>query len=602
MPAMEELLDCLGERFGVLAESNTYQLTVIARNTDVAVGDLFLLPCRRGPDRFYIFRTTQYANILNRALEMNDIARNKLTMPDSYLAEDLAEEQLIELKGMVLGYAERDGAGGDWSFHRPRRLPQHLTDVYHVDPSRPEVGAAVRALMRSQLGEGGLYVGDLLAGEAPLKGVPVYLPPFALSHHIGVFGRTGSGKSNLMMVLLRSVLDHNRRVACGEAEGPPASLFAIDPHDEFRSWHAASGGADGMRGIVAGYSDTERRRLVEPFYYLTAKDLGESGLERRVYLSRADLVPEDLISVSEFSEQQVAFAGQYYGLHGERWIGRLLLGDTGEAGPGGAEVAAEYLPATIGAVQRRLGCLRHGHTRVFTRFDGELFPYRSSLPDILCALEQGRILVVDTTLMTEMEQFLVTTVVARVLFSLRKALRTAASTEQLRAEIRLALGSDETNGQLGMRSLADALLWRLDSGELPYVRQGAVVSPDQLPYVNVVVEEAPSVLNPTRLKFGSIFRDISRQGRKFGIGLTVVSQQVSEIDPGVLTQLNTELTMSLGNEIERREAMRNASADLAGFERELQVLGKGQVLVSASYRDIPLPVQVPGFDQSSRLP
>src|SRR5438445_10225435 len=95
MPTMDELLGWLGPRFGVLAESNTFQLTVIAQNTDIAVGDLFLLPSRRGPDRFYVFRTTQYANVLNRALEMNDVARNKLTMPDSYLAEDLAEEKLI---------------------------------------------------------------------------------------------------------------------------------------------------------------------------------------------------------------------------------------------------------------------------------------------------------------------------------------------------------------------------------------------------------------------------------------------------------------------------------------------------------------------------
>jgi hypothetical protein len=42
---------------------------------------------------------------------------------------------------------------------------------------------------------------------------------------------------------------------------------------------------------------------------------------------------------------------------------------------------------------------------------------------------------------------------------------------------------------------------------------------------------------------------------------------------------------------------RNASADLSGFERELQVMGKGQVIVSASYKDVPLPVQVPDFDQ-----
>jgi hypothetical protein len=43
--------------------------------------------------------------------------------------------------------------------------------------------------------------------------------------------------------------------------------------------------------------------------------------------------------------------------------------------------------------------------------------------------------------------------------------------------------------------------------------------------------------------------------------------------------------------------VRNASADLAGFEKELQVMGKGQVIITASYRDVPLPIQVPDFDE-----
>src|SRR6185436_20579508 len=106
------MVRALGARFGVLAESSTSQLTVVARNGDVAVGDLFLLPCRRGPDRIYVFRATEYANILNRTLEMSDVARNKLTMPDSYFAEDLAEEQLVELRGMVLGYGQLEPTTG----------------------------------------------------------------------------------------------------------------------------------------------------------------------------------------------------------------------------------------------------------------------------------------------------------------------------------------------------------------------------------------------------------------------------------------------------------------------------------------------------------
>jgi hypothetical protein len=593
LAAIEETVRALGPRFGVLAESSTSQLTVVARNGDVAIGDIFLLPCRRGPDRIYVFRATGYANIFNRTLEMGDVARNKLTMPDSYFAEDLAEEQLVELHGLVLGYAQFDSTSGRWTFNRPRRLPQHLTDVFRVDPDRPESGQAAQELLRTQLGDTGLIVGHLLAGERPLLSVPVRLPIAALSHHIGVFGRTGCGKSNLIMVLLDGVMQHNRGVHAGTTRGPKASVFAIDPHDEFRTWHANTGGADGICGIVRGYSHAERNDLVAPFYYLTSRDSVNDSLEVRVWLSRADVTPDDLTSLIDFSEQQVAFARQLFAEHGERWIGRLLAGDLGKEGEGNTE----YLPGTIAAVERRLGFLAHGSTRLVSRFDSEIgFAYQSLLPDILCALERGRVLVVDTTLLGELEQFLLNTVVARALFSLRRALRLADTPERLPTEIQAAFGVDEANGRIGQTSLAAALLQRLDNGTLPYITDGRVRSPDELPLVHILVEEAPSVLNPARMKFGSVFRDISRQGRKFGIGLGVVSQQVSEIDAGVLTQLNTQLMMALGNADERREAARAASADVAGFAQELQVLDRGQLLLSSSLRDIALPVQVPNYD------
>ncbi len=594
MVTMRDLLGKLGDRFGVLAESNTYQLTVVAANGDVAVGDLFLLPSRRGgQERIYVFRTTQYANILNRSLEMNDIARNKLTMPDSYFSENLADEQLIELKGMVLGYGQAEG--DRWSFYRPRRLPEHLCDVYRVSVDNPLIGEVMGALLGSQLGDRGLFVGNLLAGEEALESVRVFLPMLALSHHIGVFGRTGAGKSNLMMVLLKSVLDHNYRVAAGEVEeGQRGSILAIDPHDEFRAWHSQTGGKDGIRGIVSGYSARERADLVEPFYYLTARHSLEGALEKRMVLSRADLTPSDLISITEFSEQQIAFVNQQFAQWGELWVMRVLLGDL-DAPDSGFEGGADFLPGTVSAVQRRLDFLRQGQTGMVTAYDPEMGrEYESLLPDILCALEQGRVLVVDTTLMSELEQFLVTTVVARTLFVLRRALKSVDDPDDLPDAIRLALGDD--GQRVGSRRLAQELIDRLGDGRLPYVVDSLLQGLDRLPFVNVVVEEAPSVLNPQRMRFGSVFRDISRQGRKFGIGLTVVSQQVSEIDSGVLTQLNTELVMPLGNEMERKDAIRNASVDMMGFERELQVMGKGQVIVSASYKDIPLPVKVPEFD------
>ncbi len=165
---LEQVIVALGgseHRFGVLAESSTTQLRVIARNNDVAVGDLFLIPSQRGSERVYVFRTTQYANIMNRTLEMGDVARNKLTLPDAYFSEDLAEETLLELSGMLLGYAEVQ-AGGVWAFRRPRRLPDHLADVYRVSSVETQIPEVMRELLRAQLGnrDHDLVLGDLLAG------------------------------------------------------------------------------------------------------------------------------------------------------------------------------------------------------------------------------------------------------------------------------------------------------------------------------------------------------------------------------------------------------------------------------------------------------
>jgi Helicase HerA, central domain len=463
------------------------------------------------------------------------------------------------------------------------------------------VAEVVRILMQSQLGSDGLLIGKLLAGEESLPGVPVQLPPYALSHHVGIFGRTGCGKSNVMMVLLRSILEHNQLVSQKKRPGPRCSILAVDPHDEFQHWHRKTGGADGIAGIVTAYSAAEKKDLVEPFYYLSAKELGSNGLERKVKLSRGDMTPDDLASLTDMTDQQRSCASSVFGKYGDEWVWRIL--DINEAKLESKDkdtvddCVRDFHPGTVTGVKRRLSFVHRGNNRIFTKLDSTVgCKYDSSLPDILCALEQGRLIIVETTLMTEMEQFLLNTVVARVLFLLRKALRSTDDPKRLELEIRNALGNDDANGMPGMRSLADELIKRLKTRELPYLDGAKLRQSDQLPFVNVVIEEAPSVLNPERIRFGSVFRDISRQGRKFGIGLTVVSQQVTSIDEGILTQINTELTMALGNEEERHAAVRNASADLTGFERELQVMSKGQAITSASYRDIPLPIQAPEYD------
>lgn len=76
----------------------------------------------------------------------------------------------------------------------------------------------------------------------------------------------------------------------------------------------------------------------------------------------------------------------------------------------------------------------------------------------------------------------------------------------------------------------------------------------------------------------------------------LLRQQVSEIDYVVRTQLNTKLTLELGDEDFQREAVRAGPSDIGGFAPELQVLTQGQLLLSSRFKEIALPVQVSHFD------
>ena len=590
-----EVVGSLGKErpFGKLAKASTSEIIVLARNYDTSVGDLFLIPSDRGGDRIYVFRTIEYSNFFSYEEEIELTLVSSLVREDAYEADDMQYNEFLKLTGVLLGYAEYQ-ADGRWDFRAPRRLPAHRSDVYKIGfGSKAAVRiqeACVAEVLRTQLEEG-VFIGALLAGEQALPDVKVQIPGEYFAHHIGIFGRTGTGKSNILMVLIDAIYRNNRRLLALDRpawkdDDRLVSLFAIDPHDEFARWKPGSRG--GITRIVQSMSAEERARLVGPFFYLSCRrkaaieeddELG--GLGRRVMLHRKDITPKDVISIMEFSDVMSAAAEAVGDEHGEDWITAVLNGDV--------EPDERIVhKASLAGINRRLTFLAANRSNLIPSSTD----YESSLVDIVLALEEGRVLDVDTTLMTEVEQFLLTTVVARTVFSMRKALKSSANLDDL-------LGNGRRPGEIDRHfprqgSLLELLKKRLTQAGSPYCDPtGNLRSIDDLPAVNIIVEEAPSILNPARIRFGSVFRDIARQGRKFGIGLTVVSQQVTEIDSGILSQLNTEINMALGNEEERQASIRTASNDISAFRRELQVMGVGQAILSASYKKVPLPIQVP---------
>jgi DNA helicase HerA-like ATPase len=588
----------LEEHFGILAEASTDEITVYARNQDTAVGDFFLIPSDRGGERLYLFRMVSYTNDLRRDDEMDPMAKNIMAMPDSFQADDFDRDRLLRLSGSLLGYAEQEGLG-TWRFHPPRKLPEHLSAVYKIGFGSEEhvrrQEAVLAELLARQL-QGGVFIGHLLAGERPLMGVPVGIPGEYFAHHIGIFGRTGVGKSNNLMVMTASVFDNNRRIAM---HGPTlsgdrrVSLFAVDPHDEFAKWKADSRG--GITRLIRDLSPDERREIAEPFFYLSCRpqealdsDADLMGLGRQCILHRHDITPEDVISIMEFTDVMTSASAVIHDEFGQEWITAILNGDV----RADEEDERWVHRASLAAINRRLAFLAAGRSSLVAH-DPTHPIYRSVLADIVLALERGRVLDIETTLMTEIEQFLLTTVVARTVFALRKALKSSPSRP---AFFGTATHAGEIDRYLPLQnSLKLALTESLGGEDSPYFCGDTARPIAELPAVNLIIEEAPSVLNPARIRFGSVFREIARQGRKFGVGLTVVSQQVTEIDKGILSQLNTELNLALGNDEERRAAVATASNDIFPFKRELQVMGVGQAILSASYKNLPFAVQIPEF-------
>lgn len=560
--------DRLGELYGKVGVGNQTSLSIMGQNRDISVGEIFMIYSDRdGHERVFFFRVLGLENYLRQVDDMSRIAGTLMVEGDAYLS-GIDRNMLLSVGGRMLGYAEKNEKG-DWTFKSPRRLPDHLASVYRPIPGTSD--EFVQEMLACQT-DGEVYIGDLQVGEKTLN-VPVKIPIMNLPMHVGIFGSTGAGKSNLMMVLIKSIIDTNLDALRNpNASKPRLSAFCIDPHDEFAK------GVDkyGIQSIVNDMSPSTRSDVIGDFYYLTThknattRDIRAYAREIRILYS--EIQPRDLYSIREYTSEMSSFIDAQYHANGEDWIDSILSMDEDSAPSG--------ITNTLRAVKRRLNFLERSPLFVNSG--------TSILDEIFYAMETGRILVVNTSLMSDSEQFLLTTIVTRTLSDMRRALKSSGN-----------LGDFETQGQ---KRLPHGFFNRVKQKARSYYGKDGVADssevrdPRKLPVIQVTVEEAPSILNPELMRGQSVFKDISRQGRKFNIGLLVVSQQVSVLDNVILSQMNTEINLRLGNEREIKACIENASVNITGFENEFRVMSRGEAIVTASYRELPLPARIPLFD------
>ncbi|MFH1506760.1 MAG: ATP-binding protein [archaeon] len=121
------------------------------------------------------------------------------------------------------------------------------------------------------------------------------------------------------------------------------------------------------------------------------------------------------------------------------------------------------------------------------------------------------------------------------------------------------------------------------------------------PVISIVLEEAPRVLGKQVLEKGSnIFSTIAREGRKFKVGLTAITQLPSLIPREILANMNTKIILGTEMNSERQAIIESASQDLSNDNRSIASLDVGEAIVTSNFARFALPISIPYFDEEAK--
>ena len=359
-----------------------------------------------------------------------------------------------------------------------------------------------------------LKLGFLRSGSKELN-LPVYVDgKEVFAHHILITATTGRGKSNLLKCVLWDLLDKNY---CG--------ALVLDPHDEYYG-----------RNEVGLKEHPSKANLV----YYTPKNAPTGAFTFKINVK--ELLPDHFQGAVDFSDPQWQQLYLYRKQYGESWIEAILL----EKPLNGAS----FDERTTAVVKRRVASVLNisfENDRFVSRGAFSINIGESTVDDICNNLENGKTVVVDTSIFSGDVEILIGSVICSELLKRYKKYK--------------------------------------DDGTL-----------DKKPVVTVVLEEAPRVLGKAVLDRGpNIFSTIAREGRKFKIGLTAITQLPSLIPREILANMNTKIILGIEMKPERQAIIDSAAQDLSESDRNIASLDKGEAIITSNFTRFATPVKIPLF-------
>jgi len=278
----------------------------------------------------------------------------------------------------------------------------------------------------------------------------------------------------------------------------------------------------------------------EKVVYYSSKDIptGQRSLKLNIKLLRPDHF--DFLNLSGPQKQAMYL---YYKRFKKEWISKIFLEDLT------SDLVNEM---TLAVLKRRIGLILDIDSDGDKIYCSGIFDETSGstvITDIVNLLESGKTVIVDTSNFSGSVELLIASMIATEVFNKYKR--------------------HNTTGELITK-----------------------------PVVNIVLEEAPRVIGKDVLEQGTnIFSSIAREGRKFKIGLSAITQLPSLIPKEVLANLNTKIILGTEMNSERQAIIESASQDLSTDGRNIASLDKGEAIISSNFARLPLPVAIPYFDE-----
>lgn len=116
---------------------------------------------------------------------------------------------------------------------------------------------------------------------------------------------------------------------------------------------------------------------------------------------------------------------------------------------------------------------------------------------------------------------------------------------------------------------------------------------DKIPPMMLVVEEAHNFCpQQGQVACSKVFRTIASEGRKFGLGLMVITQRAAKIDKNVLSQCNTQIILKVTNPNDLNAIASSIEGLTVGMEEEIQRLPIGSAIVTGGGVSMPLLVEI----------